>query len=299
MPELPDVTIYCEAITRFYAGRVLGKIDLRSPFVVRTYQPDISELEGQRLLDVTRLGKQIVWRFEGDLQMVMHLMIAGRLHRKNSGTRPGGKFDLAAFQFRAEPSSSAIDDTLMLTEQGTKKQASLHVVASKAALVELDAGGLEVIESSFQEFEDRLKLENHTIKRTLTDPRLFSGIGNAYSDEILHAAQLSPVKWTSRLTDEEIGRLHNAAKRTLNAWTERLRAECGDGFPERVTAFRDQMAAHGKFGCPCPTCGMPIARIRYASRETNYCPTCQTAGKLLADRSLSRLLKEDWGKEME
>jgi formamidopyrimidine-DNA glycosylase len=293
MPELPDVAVYCEALNRHYAGSLLVRIDVRSPFVLRTYQPEIQALLAARVVSFHRMGKRIVGRFDSGLCLVLHLMIAGRLHQRPAGRRPRGKHDLVAFHFAAAPEAS-IAATLMLTEQGSKRQASLGVYASFDDVLALDPGGLEVESASPEEFRTSLLRENHTLKRALCDPRLFSGIGNAYSDEILHAAQLSPLLWTSRLNDDQIERLFDASRRLLAEWTERLRQECGDGFPEKVTAFRPEMAAHGRYGQPCPVCGGKIARIRYATRETNYCPTCQTGGKLLADRSLSRLLGKDW-----
>jgi formamidopyrimidine-DNA glycosylase len=286
MPELPDVVVYCEALNRHYAGHPIERIDLKSPFVVRTFEPDISSAEGKRVRAFRRLGKRIVWDLEGDLLLVLHLMIAGRLHRKPAGTRPKAKTDLVAFHL---PS-----DTLMLTEASPKKRASIYLLASAAELAAHDPGGLDVLTCDRDAFAERLTSENHTLKRALTDPRLLDGIGNAFSDEILHAAQLSPIMWTHRLDDGQLSRLFEAAQHTLTTWIDRLREQTGDGFPEKVTAFRPEMAVHGKFGQPCPTCGTQVARIRYADNETNYCPRCQTGGRLLADRSLSRLLKDDW-----
>lgn len=286
MPELPDIAIYLEALRRRFAGQRLESIALRSAFLVRTVEPDLFQAEGRVVLGFERLGKRIAWRLEGDLFLVFHLMIAGRFHLRAAGARPRTKADLAAFRFA--------DATVMLTEASPKQRASLHVVAGEAGLAAHRPGGLEVLAASLDQFRDRLVCENHTLKRALTDPWLFSGIGNAYSDEILHAARLSPVKLTRRLSDEEIARLFTAARDTLSRWVERLRAETGEAFPEKVTAFRPGMAAHGRYGKPCPVCETPIQRIRYAEHETNYCPRCQTGGKLLADRSLSRLLKDDW-----
>ena len=293
MPEIPDVVVYCEALHRHYQGRTLVRLDIRSPFVVRTFEPDIHELVGHQVVEFRRLGKRIVWHFGNGHYLVQHLMIAGRLHQRPAGRRPTGKSDLAAFHFAAGP-DEAIDATLFFTEQGSKRQASLEVYATAGEVAQLDPGGLEIDQASFEEFRNRLAQENHTIKRALTDPKLFSGIGNAYSDEILHAARLSPVTWTSRLDDGQMERLFDATRTILLEWTDRLRQECGEGFPEKVTAFRPEMAVHGRYGQACPACGRKVARIRYASRETNYCPTCQTDGKLLADRSLSRLLGKDW-----
>jgi formamidopyrimidine-DNA glycosylase len=294
MPELPDVEIYCEALTRFYAGRRVESVSLRSPFVVRTFEPDLFAIEGRRVLSFGRLGKRIVWQFEGKLFLVLHLMIAGRLHRKPPGSRPRGKQDLAAFTF-GEVDGPA--DVLMLTEASPKKRASIHIVEGEAGLAAHDPQGLEPLACTLAEFSARLRLENHTLKRSLASPRLFSGIGNAYSDEILHAAGLSPIQLTSRLTDEQSACLFAATQETLATWTDRLRSEAGDGFPEKVTAFHAEMAVHGRFGLPCPVCGAPVQRIRYADNETNYCARCQTGGKVLA--ALSRLLKDDWPRTIE
>ncbi|MEM8945695.1 MAG: DNA-formamidopyrimidine glycosylase family protein, partial [Planctomycetota bacterium] len=286
MPELPDVAVYCEALGRHYTGRTIEKLELKSPFLVRSFEPDLSEAIGRRVEGFSRLGKRIVWHLENDLHLVVHLMIAGRFHRKRAGTKPKGKNDLLAWHFASDESRKA--DTLMLTEASPQKRASLHVVEDEAELVVHNPGGLEPLSCSLAEFRAQLVSRNHTLKRSLTSPRLFSGIGNAYSDEILHAAQLSPIKWTSRLDEEEIGMLHAATQQTLSDWVDRLREQCGDGFPEKVTAFHPDMAVHGRFGQPCPACQTAIQRIRYASNETNYCPRCQTDGKVLADRSLSR-----------
>jgi formamidopyrimidine-DNA glycosylase len=296
MPELPDLAIYCESLNRLYAGRVVESVRLRSPFVVRSIEPELCGVEGRRLVGFTRLGKRIVWEFEGELFLVLHLMIAGRLHRKPAGARPGGKNDLAAFLFGDADGPA---DTLMLTEASPKKRASIHLVAGRAGLAEHNPGGLEVLDATPAEFAARLRAENHTLKRSLAAPRLFSGIGNAYGDEILHAARLSPVMLTSRLTDDEVARLFAATQATLTAWINRLRAQTGEGFPEKVTAFHPGMAVHGRFGKPCPACGAPVQRIRYADNETNYCARCQTGGRVLADRSLSRLLKNDWPRTIE
>ena len=291
MPELPDITVYVEALNRRVAGARLEDVRLKSPFLLRSVDPPISALKGRRVAEVRRLGKRIVFVFDDELYLVLHLMIAGRLKWRDAGKKPTGKIDLAAFDFST--------GTLLLTEAGSKKRASLHVVAGASGLSTFDRGGLEVLAATPNEFAERLTSESHTVKRALTDPRLFSGIGNAYSDEILHRARLSPVKLTRRLTPEETRTLFEATRATLIEWTERLRAETGDGFPEKVTAFRDAMAVHGRYGEPCPVCGTSVQRIRYADNETNYCPTCQTDGKLLADRALSRLLKEDWPRSME
>jgi formamidopyrimidine-DNA glycosylase len=291
MPELPDIVTYLHALRERIVGKALLKIHVRSPFLVRTVEPDLMTLQGRQVRDVTRIGKRIVWHFDDELFLVFHLMIAGRFHLKKPGTPPKGKNDLAAFGFE--------EQTLMLTEASQKKRASLHVLKGREALDAQDRGGLEPLESSLADFRAALTRENHTLKRTLTDPRLFSGIGNAYSDEILHAARLSPVTLTSRLDDEQVERLFAATKSTLNTWTERLLAEARIKFPEKVTAFRPEMAVHGRFGQPCPVCGTAVQRIVRAENETNYCPRCQTGGKLLADRSLSRLLKDDWPRTIE
>ena len=291
MPELPDITVYVEALNRRIAGATLEDVRLRSPFLLRSVAPPISTVKGKRVIDVRRLGKRIVFALADELFMVLHLMIAGRLKWREAGKKAVGKIDLAAFDFST--------GTLLLTEAGTKRRASLHVVEGTDALATFDRGGLEVLTATVREFAERLTSESHTVKRALTDPRLFSGIGNAYSDEILHRARLSPVKLTRRLSGAETETLFDATRATLNEWTDRLRDETGDGFPEKVTAFRDAMAVHGRYGEPCPVCGTPVQRIRYADNETNYCPTCQTDGKLLADRALSRLLKEDWPRSLE
>jgi len=297
MPELPDITVYIERLRPRIGGQVLEKAEVGSPFLLRTYEPALGELHGRRINDMLRLGKRIVWCFDDDLYLILHLMIAGRLHWKPAGPKAcgvkvGGKNSpLAAFHFAT--------GILTLTEAGTKKRASIHIFRSRDALQVHDPGGLEVMSCSLAEFAQVLTSENHTLKRALTDPHLFSGIGNAYSDEILHAARLSPLALTLRLEREEIARLLEAIKRTLSEWTERLRIECGEGFPEGVTAFRAGMAVHGRFRQPCPVCGAPVQRIRYAENETNYCPKCQTGGKVLADRSLSRLLKDDWPRTLE
>ena len=291
MPELPDVVVYLEALRRRVQGRRLEGVRLASPFLVRTVSPPVDAAAGRTVTELRRVGKRLAFGLEGDLWLVLHLMIAGRLHWKPPGAKMGGKQTLAAFDFDA--------GRLLLTEAGSKKRASLHVVEGAAGLRGLNPGGLEVLEASLAEFAARLVAENHTLKRSLTDPRLFSGIGNAYSDEILHRARLSPVALTQKLTAEEVGRLYEATQQTLTEWVERLRAEAGDGFPEKVTAFREGMAVHGRYGKLCPVCGTRIQRIRYAENETNYCPGCQTGGRLLADRGLSRLLREDWPRTLD
>jgi formamidopyrimidine-DNA glycosylase len=291
LPELPDVVVYLEALESRVLGRRLSGVRLLSPFVLRTVDPPITALRDRRVLTLGRMGKRIVLGFEDELFLVIHLMITGRLRWGPPGMKAPGRIGLAAFDFDA--------GTLVLTEAGSKRRASLHVVAGSAGLAGFERGGLEPLETSPAEFTARLRLESHTLKRALTDPRLFSGIGNAYSDEILHRARLSPLKLTGRLSDEEATRLYVAVQTVLQEWTQRLRAERGEGFPEKVTAFRDGMAVHGRYRQPCPTCGTPVQRIRYAENETNYCPSCQTEGRLLADRGLSRLLKEDWPRSLE
>ena len=271
-------------------GQPIDDVRLNTPFLLRTVEPPLSALVGKRVLTVERSGKRIVIGLDDELFVVLHLMIAGRLHWKKRGTKVT-KRDLAAFDFPT--------GTLTLTEAGTKRRASLYLVRGAAGLTEFARGGLEVLDATLEEFSARLRLENHTVKRSLTDPRLFSGVGNGYSDEILHRARLSPVKLTSRLSDEEIARLFEATRSTLIEWTDRLRAEAGDEFPEKVTAFRPEMAVHGKYKQPCPVCGTPVQRIRYADNETNYCARCQTEGRLLADRALSRLLKQDWPRSID
>jgi formamidopyrimidine-DNA glycosylase len=293
MPELPDIVVYVEALERRIVGLPLNEVRLNTPFLLRTVEPPLGDFVGKTVRDVRRFGKRIVVGFDEDLFMVLHLMIAGRLHWKAKGAKGkgGGRNELAAFDFPT--------GTLTLTEAGTKRRASLYLVRGTAGLAEHQRGGLEVLTATEREFSERLKSESHTVKRSLTDPRLFSGIGNAYSDEILHRAKLSPVKLTGRLSDDEIAILFAATQSTLIEWTDRLRAESTDSFPEKVTAFRDEMAVHGKFGKPCPVCGTPVQRIRYADNETNYCARCQTDGRLLADRALSRLLKEDWPRSID
>jgi formamidopyrimidine-DNA glycosylase len=258
---------------------------------VRTYEPPLSVAEGKRVAELRRIGKRIAIGLEGDLWLVLHLMIAGRLHWKPAGSKLAGKQNLAAFDFDT--------GTLTLTEAGSKRRAGLWLLEGATALAELDPGGLEVLSASFKQFETELKRENHTLKRALADPHSFSGIGNAYSDEILHSAKLSPLAQTQKLTSEETRRLFDAVRDVLTEWTDRLRAQAGDDFPEKVTAFRPEMAVHGRFGKPCPVCGAPVQRIRYADNETNYCPRCQTGGRILADRSLSRLLKNDWPRSLD
>ncbi len=291
MPEIPDIVVYIERLRPRIEGQTLERVRLGSPFVLRTVDPSISALEGSKALGLRRLGKRIVVCLENELFLVIHLMIAGRLHWKQRGAKLPARVGLAAFDFP--------HGTLTLTEAGTKKRASLHLVRGEAALANHNPGGLEVLEADESSVCSALLKENHTLKRALTDPQLFSGIGNAYSDEILHAARLSPLAMTQRLTEHEITRLFEATRQTLTEWTERLRREVGDGFPEKVTAFREGMAVHGRFGQPCPVCGTTVQRIVYAENETNYCPSCQTNGKLLADRSLSRLLKDDWPRSIE
>lgn len=291
MPELPDIVVYVEALERRIVGEVLQGVRLASPFLLRSVEPPVSETSGKQVRGLRRIGKRIVFEFDDDLFMVLHLMIAGRLHWRDPGAPLAGKQALAAFDF---PTGS-----LVLTEAGSKKRASLFVIRGEEGLREHNPGGLEVLDASLEEFGAALTKSNHTLKRALTDPRLFSGIGNAYSDEILHRAKMSPVKWTQRLTPEEIEGLFVAVRGTLSDWTARLREDAGGGFPEKVTAFRKDMAVHGRYKEPCPTCGSPVQRIAYASKETNYCARCQTGGKLLADRSLSRLLKGDWPRTLE
>jgi formamidopyrimidine-DNA glycosylase len=291
MPELPDVVVYLECLERRVLGRTLDKVRLASPFLLRSVEPPPARAEGRTVRSLRRLGKRLVFELDGELFLVLHLMIAGRLHWKARGAKPPGRVGLAAFDFP--------DGTLVLTEAGSKRRAALHLVEGEGRLTEHQPGGLEVLDADLAAFRTALRRENHTLKRALTDPRLFSGIGNAYSDEILHRARLSPLTWTTRLTDAESARLFEATRATLSAWLERLRAEVGDGFPEKVTAFRPDMAVHGRFGRPCPVCGTAVQRIVYAENETNYCPRCQTEGKVLADRSLSRLLKDDWPRSVE
>jgi formamidopyrimidine-DNA glycosylase len=320
MPELPDVTIYLEGLEPRILGHKLERVHLNSPFLLRTAAPSISRVESKRVVELRRLGKRICVRFEDELWLVLHLMIAGRLHwKEGASARPSGRAR-ASSKVKAQLASFQFDSGLLsLTEAGTQRRASLHLVEGDTGLRALDPGGVELFTSSQKLIRQRgqfgvvvpeafidlptftqvLTSENHTLKRALTDPRLFSGIGNAYSDEILWHAQLSPVKLTQKLSDEELKQLYNATRDTLVLWVERLRAETGDRFPERVTAFREGMAVHGRYQKPCPRCGARIQRIRYATNETNYCPACQTGGRLLADRALSRLLREDWPKTAE
>ena len=291
MPELPDITVYVEALESRILGQPLQRTRIAKPFLLRSVEPPISAAQGKRVTGLRRMGKRIVVELEDDLFLVIHLMIAGRLRWVPAGAKVPGKIGLAAFDFP--------NGTLILTEAGSKRRASLWLVRGEQSLEQFERGGLEVLESSLRDFTERLRQENHTLKRSLTDPRLFSGTGNAYSDEILHRAKLSPIKHTSRLTEAEIARLFDATRETLIDWTDRLRRESKGDFPAKVTAFRDEMAVHGKFGKPCPVCSTPVQRIRYADNETNYCPRCQTEGKLLADRALSRLLKQDWPRSID
>jgi formamidopyrimidine-DNA glycosylase len=293
VPELPDIVVYIESLTARIVGKPLERIHVINPFVLRSVSPPLEAVEGQLVTGVRRVGKRIVVCFDGELFLVLHLMIAGRLRWRDRGRKAGlgGKILLASFEFP--------EGTLFFTEASSTKRASMLLIQGQAALTTLDPGGVEPLETSLAAFRERLTARNHTIKRALTDPHLVSGIGNAYSDEILHAAQLSPTKLTRSLTDEEYTRLYAATRRTLEGWIERLRAEAAGGFPEKVTAFHDQMAVHGRFRLPCPVCGAPVQRIVYAENECNYCPRCQTGGRLLADRSLSRLLKTDWPKSLD
>ena len=286
MPELPDIVVYIEALEKRIQGSVLARVRIASPFLLRTAVPPLSSVEGKKIVELRRLGKRICFGLEGDLWLVLHLMIAGRLHWYDERAKAAKGRSLAVFEFST--------GSLTLTEAGTQKRASLHVVQGEAGLENLNPGGLEIFDATTEEFAQALRAKNHTLKRALTDPRILSGIGNAYSDEILFDARLSPFTLTQKLSDEEVERLFTAIKGTLTEWVERLRAETVKGFPEKVTAFRPDMATHGKYGEPCPRCGSKIQRIRYGSNETNYCPTCQTGGRLLADRALSRLLKDDW-----
>ena len=291
MPELPDITLYIDRLKPRVLNQPLLRITIRSPFVLRSFDPPLSAVEGRRVTGLRRMGKRIVFELEGDLFLVVHLMIAGRFRWRPPGAKSPGKLGLAAFEFP--------DGVLLLTEAGTKRRASIHLVAGREGLAPFERGGLEVLDADLASFRDRLTSENHTLKRSLTDPRLFSGIGNAYSDEILHRARLSPMTLTSRLSAEEIEQLFLATKATLQDWIDRLLRETGDGFPEKVTAFREGMAVHGRYKEPCPDCGSPVQRIRYADNETNYCARCQTGGRLLADRALSRLLKKDWPRSID
>jgi formamidopyrimidine-DNA glycosylase len=293
MPELPDITIYLDALQARILGQPLQHIALKSPFLLRTVEPPIGSLNGRVVQSLDRIGKRIVLDFGDELFLVIHLMIAGRFRWIDSGskTKAPGRITLASFEFPA--------GTLLLTEAGSKRRASLHLRQGRAALAGLDRGGIDVLGSTLEQFAERLRSENHTLKRALTDPRLFSGIGNAYSDEILHAARLSPLSLTQKLSDPEVRALHQATLVTLRTWIERLRKETRGGFPEGVTAFREGMAVHGRYRQPCPVCGAPVQRIRYADNETNYCARCQTGGRLLADRAMSRLLKGDWPRSID
>src|SRR6266566_1124129 len=295
MPELPDITVYIEALGKRILGQRVERVRIVSPFLLRTVEPPVASAEGREVVALKRLGKRICIGLEGEIWLVLHLMIAGRLHwfERASGksVRLSGRQNLAAFEFS--------NGTLVWTEAGTQKRASLHLAGGEEGLRELDPGGVEVLECGLAEFAEVLRSENHTLKRSLTDPRWFSGIGNAYSDEILWAAKLSPTTLTQKMKDEDVARLFAATRATLTEWVERLRAETGDKFPEKVTAFRPEMAVHGKYKQACPRCGSKIQRIKYASNETNYCATCQTGGKLLADRAFSRLLREDWPRTLE
>ena len=291
MPELPDIELYLHALESRIVGQRLDRIRLASPFLVRSFDPPIDHANGRKIISLRRLGKRLVWELEGDLFLVIHLMIAGRFKWLDPGSKIPGKVGLAAFDFK--------NGSLILTEAGSQRRASLYLVRGEQELASHDPGGLEVLTSSVKAFGEALTRENHTLKRALTDPHLLSGVGNAYSDEILHAAKLSPMLLTSKLTPEQIESLHAHTVGVLTKWRDDLIAETGGKFPEKVTAFREGMAAHGRYGKPCPVCGTPIQRIQYASNEANYCPTCQTGGKLLADRGLSRLLKGDWPKSLD
>lgn len=291
MPELPDVTVYVELIAAKTVGRKIERVRVTNPFVVRSVDPPISEIEGKAVRETRRIGKRIAIGLDDDLWVVIHLMIAGRFRWLKPGAKIPGRLGLAAFDFE--------NGTLLLTEAGTQRRASITVVRGEAALTDIDRGGVEPLDVDEKTFAEQLTKENHTLKRALTDPMAFSGIGNAYSDEIFHRARISPIKLTSRLTPAEITRLYTATREVLVEWTERLRNEAGGEFPAKVTAFHDEMAVHGRFGKPCPVCGTPVQRIRYASNETNYCARCQTERKLLADRALSRLLKKDWPKSID
>ena len=291
MPELPDVTVYCEAMAQRLAGRRLERVKLASPFVLRSYDPPLDATFGHTVAGIRRIGKRIVLDLGDGLFIVMHLMIAGRLHWRGPGEKKKPQGVIATLEFE--------HGTLYFTEAGTRKRASLTVVRGEDALRSLDPGGIEPLEATFEAFDAALRRENHSLKRALTDPHLFSGIGNAYSDEILHSAKLSPLRKTSQLSGEEARRLHKAVRSTLASWTDILRAEAGAHFPQKVTAFREGMAVHGRFGKPCPVCQAPVQRIVYAENECNYCARCQTEGRLLADRSLSRLLKDDWPKSID
>ena len=291
MPELPDVVVYIEALERRVIGQPVERIRVANPFVLRTAVPPIASAEGKRVLGLRRIGKRIVLALEGELFLVLHLMVAGRLRWLASNAKPPGRLTLATFEFP--------DGQLVFAEAGTKRRASLHLVHGEQAIAAMDPGGLDVMNTDLAAFAARLESENHTLKRALTDPRLFSGIGNAYSDEILHRARLSPLALTASLDDAAVARLYEATRATLSEWTERLRSEAGDEFPERVTAFREGMAVHGRYREPCPVCGSPVQRIVYAENEANYCARCQTGGKILADRALSRLLHKSWPRNID
>ena len=293
MPELPDIVVYIESLEARVAGKVLERVRLLNPFILRTAVPPISAAEGRKVLALRRLGKRIVFELEGGLFLVLHLMIAGRLRWTDAKAKPKlpGRIALAVFEFE--------NGTLVLTEAGTRRMASLHLVEGEAALDALHVAGMEVLEADLASFSRQIKAHNHTLKRALTNPHIFSGIGNAYSDEILHRARLSPIAMTQKLDDEEIARLFEAIRSTLNEWTGRLRQQTNGQFPEKVTAFREEMAVHGRYGKPCPACGSPVQRIVYGAHETNYCARCQTGGKVLADRALSRLLKKSWPRSID
>lgn len=291
MPELPDITAYIAALEPRVVAQPLEKIRLASAFLLRTVQPPLESAEGRTVRELRRVGKRIAFGLDGDLWLVLHLMIAGRLHWRPRDAKLSGRQNLAAFDFR--------DGSLVLTEAGSKRRASLHLLSGEESLRSLDAGGIEIFDSDLDFFRDRLSSENHTLKRAMTDPRMISGVGNAYSDEILHAAQLSPIAMTQKLKPEEWERLYAATRQTLSLWIDRLKAEAQKNFPEKVTAFRKGMAVHGRYGEPCPRCGEKVLRIRYADKETNYCARCQTGGKVLADRSLSRLLGSDWPRTLD
>jgi formamidopyrimidine-DNA glycosylase len=291
VPELPDIVAYLAALESRIVDRRLDAVRVASPFLLRTVDPPLKEAEGKRVRGLRRIGKRIVFELEDDLFLVLHLMVSGRLHWKTRGAKVGGKIGLAAFDFE--------NGTLLLTEASSKKRASLSLARGEKALAEFDRGGIEPLESDLTAFREALTRESHTVKRALTDPRIFSGIGNAYSDEILHRARLSPAKLTRKMTEEEINRLHRATRETLETWSTRFVADAKKAFPEKVTAFREGMAVHGRYGKPCPDCGAPVKRIVYADNEANYCATCQTGGRLLADRALSQLLRGDWPKTLE
>jgi formamidopyrimidine-DNA glycosylase len=291
VPELPDVLVYLDRLAAFTLGKPVERVEMLNPFVLRTVSPPIKALEGKRVTELRRMGKRLVMGLEDDLFLVIHLMIAGRLRWRSLAKPMGGKLVLARFHFP--------DGILHLTEAGTKRRAMLHVVQGEDALAQFDRGGLEVMDADLPAFAERLRSENHTLKRALTDPRLFSGIGNAYSDEVLHRARLSPMLLTQKMADAQVAALFDAVRTTLAEWSERLLREAGGDFPEKVTAFHPAMAVHGRFGMPCPVCNAPVQRIRYADNETNYCARCQTGGRLLADRAMSRLLKEDWPRSID